>query len=331
MSCCRRARLSRAAVLATLAALAPAGPAAAAEIEAFSSQAIVSPERHHALSGNEFFLRVSPRFAPEPANVTRVVLPIERRPGTSPGPVTVRLGTWTDNPNNEDVDYWIAQWVDFTQIPEGAIPVSEGPGYTGGTVNVPVTADVPIGDGNVMTLVVSAQGNPGDLVLGAADPLGDFWNVAMSRPFTGGQWSALADVYGARVFVVPVGEEGEEEPPPPTSWPFDGFRSPVNAEPTVNVVNAGSAVPLKFSLGEDRGLGVLAATPASQQVPCEPGVPSDLIEETVAASRSGLTYDPFQDEYAYVWKTDRDMAGTCRRFVLRLADGSTHTALFRMR
>jgi hypothetical protein len=36
-------------------------------------------------------------------------------------------------------------------------------------------------------------------------------------------------------------------------------------------------------------------------------------------------------KYTYVWKTDRSWAGTCRKFVLTLSDGTTHEALFRFK
>jgi hypothetical protein len=32
-----------------------------------------------------------------------------------------------------------------------------------------------------------------------------------------------------------------------------------------------------------------------------------------------------------VWKTNKQWAGTCRKFVLKLVDGSTHTADFKFR
>ena len=48
------------------------------------------------------------------------------------------------------------------------------------------------------------------------------------------------------------------------SYPFTGFFRPVDNLPTVNVVKAGSAIPVKFSLGGDQGLNIFAAnSPAS--------------------------------------------------------------------
>jgi hypothetical protein len=329
-----RARLARAAVLAALlTAVVPAAPAVAGpEVEAFTAVPIVSAERYHELGGHEYVMAFSPVFE-EPATMPpfpefrRVVLPIERRPGTSPGPITVRA-TFTAFEFAQDPDYWEAgNSISTTQVPESAIPVADGPGYEGGTIDVPLPAGHGLMTGNLQTVVVRAPGGqPGDLVLGAADSTGQWWHRAKSRPI-GGEWTENpTKVFGLRAFV-------DLNPTAPTVelWPFAGFFSPVNAAPTVNVVNAGSAVPIKFSLGGDRGPDVLAGTPGSQRVSCDPDASTDVLEETAAESQSGLSYDPATDRYAYVWKTSKDQAGTCRRFVLRLADGSSHTALFRMR
>src|SRR5262249_49966319 len=39
-------------------------------------------------------------------------------------------------------------------------------------------------------------------------------------------------------------------------FPFAGFFLPVDNLPTINIAKAGSAIPLKFSLGGDFGLGI---------------------------------------------------------------------------
>jgi hypothetical protein len=55
----------------------------------------------------------------------------------------------------------------------------------------------------------------------------------------------------------------------------------------------------------------------------------DAIEETVAASTSGLRYTG--NRYTYNWKTSARWAGTCRKLRITLVDGTTHEALFRLR
>lgn len=113
-------------------------------------------------------------------------------------------------------------------------------------------------------------------------------------------------------------------------YPFVGFFAPIDAIPTYNLLTAGASVPVKFTLGGDRGLEILAGSPTSLGVPCPVGGTVDPVE-TTTTSTSGLRYDAANDQYVYPWKSDRGWAGTCRRFTLRLDDGSSHEALFRFR
>ena len=115
-------------------------------------------------------------------------------------------------------------------------------------------------------------------------------------------------------------------------YDFSGFTAPVNNPPTVNTVNAGRAIPVKFSLGGDRGLDVFAdGYPRSETITCGEDPQTDGIEETVTAGNSTLGYDPATDTYTYVWDTEGDWSGTCRQLVVRLADGSVHRANFEFR
>ncbi|HET9513647.1 MAG TPA: PxKF domain-containing protein, partial [Gemmatimonadales bacterium] len=67
-----------------------------------------------------------------------------------------------------------------------------------------------------------------------------------------------------------------------------------------------SAIPVKFSLGGDQGLDILAdGYPLSQPIACDAGAQLDQIEDTVKAGGSSLTYDPVTEQYNYIWKTDR--------------------------
>jgi hypothetical protein len=115
------------------------------------------------------------------------------------------------------------------------------------------------------------------------------------------------------------------------TYAFTGFFSPVDNLPTLNEVKAGSGIPVKFSLGGNQGLNILAAGyPVSQQVNCSSTAPIDAVEETTTANQ-GLTYDAGANQYNYVWKTQKSWAGTCRQFTLRLSDGSDHLALFKFK
>jgi uncharacterized protein len=112
---------------------------------------------------------------------------------------------------------------------------------------------------------------------------------------------------------------------------FAGFFQPVDNPPTVNTVYAGRAIPVKFSLGGNQGLGIFAdGYPVSQAITCGTN-PSDEIETTTTDATSGLHYDPLADTYTYVWKTQKGWAGTCRQLILKLNDETVHTALFQFR
>jgi hypothetical protein len=98
--------------------------------------------------------------------------------------------------------------------------------------------------------------------------------------------------------------------------------------PMVNIVKAGQAIPVKFSLGGNMGLAIMAAGyPRSVQMTCA-GAISDAVEETVNAGGSSLSYDPLTGQYNYVWKSDKLWAGSCRQLQVKLADGTYHYANF---
>jgi hypothetical protein len=114
-------------------------------------------------------------------------------------------------------------------------------------------------------------------------------------------------------------------------YAFTGFFQPINSDPTAcNVVKAGSAIPVKFSLNGNRGMNILAANSPSVASGTCVGASSDPIDqtETVAATQSGLTYDATADQYVYVWKTDKAWAGSAKRLTVTLADGTVHYARF---
>jgi hypothetical protein len=95
-------------------------------------------------------------------------------------------------------------------------------------------------------------------------------------------------------------------------------------------VNAGKAVPVKFSLSGNKGLDIFAAnSPYTVSINCDGSVPQSDIEETVNAGGSSLSYTP--DTYNYVWKTQASWAGTCRQLIVKLNDGSEHVANFKFR
>jgi beta propeller repeat protein len=112
---------------------------------------------------------------------------------------------------------------------------------------------------------------------------------------------------------------------------FTGFQAPIISDPAVvNSAKAGSAVPLVFGLRADLGLDVLTSPPAITSLACDP-TDTALPVEATATSRSGLTYDADTDQYTYVWKTDKSLAGTCQLLTLTFNDGTSGTAQFILR
>jgi hypothetical protein len=111
-------------------------------------------------------------------------------------------------------------------------------------------------------------------------------------------------------------------------WPFDGFFPPLYSLPAVNFAKAGSAIPIKFALGGDRGLDILAAgSPASAPSDCSANHAIG-VRQVPAPGASGLSYDPNTSQYSFVWKTAKTWAGTCRVLTITLRDGTSHNAFF---
>ena len=129
-----------------------------------------------------------------------------------------------------------------------------------------------------------------------------------------------------------LGDACDDFTPPPTTYSFVGFFQPVDNLPTLNLASAGSAIPVKFSLGGDQGLGIFAdGYPVSSPIACDANEPGAAIEETSSAGGSSLSYDAATDQYKYVWKTSKTWKETCRMLVVNFNDGSQHFAKFRFR
>jgi len=108
---------------------------------------------------------------------------------------------------------------------------------------------------------------------------------------------------------------------------------------SLNEVDAGEAVPLRFTADGYRQLDVLkdSGSPFSRKVDCAtlrvPSqgaaiTPREFPQDTVTPGASKLTVTP-QGVFLYPWATLEEWAGTCRELVLTRDDGRQHRAFFR--
>lgn len=113
-------------------------------------------------------------------------------------------------------------------------------------------------------------------------------------------------------------------------WPKTGFEKPVVNPPDYSSRKAGSVVPLKFSLGGDRGMEIFAeGSPTSIGVACGTNPDMQGGEPIAMPGRNGLTYNSVTQMYELRWVTSKNWKGTCRQLVVTFADGTTLRANFR--
>jgi hypothetical protein len=108
-------------------------------------------------------------------------------------------------------------------------------------------------------------------------------------------------------------------------YPFNGFFQPIDNGGVYNKAKIGSTIPVKFSLGGDKGLNIFAAgyPQVSKPIACGSNPAVDAVEEYSTATNSGLKYDSVANQYIYNWKTESTIkAGECRQLIVKLADGS---------
>ena len=110
-------------------------------------------------------------------------------------------------------------------------------------------------------------------------------------------------------------------------WPVTAFLNPIADPPVLNTMKAGGIVPVRFSLGGDRGMNVLAGPPQVQQVTCPSGT-TRAVDELLNAKAAPLSYK--KGRYTYAWATAKTWAGSCRQLTVTFADGQQRTAVFKL-
>jgi hypothetical protein len=220
---------------------------------------------------------------------------------------------------------------------EGATTVTRansdraGNGPVSSSLDVKVDASAPQVDVQCPAAEILIGSSAPDIAVSATDT----WSGVDPAHDPSGSYPVATDTVGVhtRSFRAQdrVGYEAESVPCSwKVVWPFAGFYSPVNMD-KVNVVKAGSAVPVKFSLGGDRGIAVLDGAPDSVRIATLAGTPTEVIEDTVPLDTPTLTYDATSDRYQFVWKTKKEWAGSSRRLKLKLADGTVRTVDFQFK
>jgi hypothetical protein len=134
------------------------------------------------------------------------------------------------------------------------------------------------------------------------------------------------DVHTARVCVELEGNTVLELPVNlQVLYPFSGFLATFRNPPVLNEAHSDGVQTFWFRLGGDRGLNVVSAS-ESRRIDCATAEPVGPLEPAATPSWTGLSYQAYTGRYAYPWKTTTAYKGTCREFVLTLADRSVHTA-----
>ena len=211
------------------------------------------------------------------------------------------------------------------------------PVMVGLTPNAPPTVDAggpySVNEGGSVTLTATGSDPNGDSLTYAwdLDNNGSFETPGQSVTFSAPPNSAPA-THTVNVQVTDNGGlTGVDSAPVNVIFSWTGFFSPVDNWPAWNPVKAGSAIPVKFSLGGEKGLNIFAAGyPQSVQIDCDTGAVLGIPEPTANPGGSSLTYSN-SGQYNYVWKTEKAWAGTCRQLTVELIDGTTHSANFKFK
>jgi len=175
---------------------------------------------------------------------------------------------------------------------------------------------------NPADIVIFRDGAPVEKCLGSAVAVPDPCETAVSTNASGDVTITVNSTHASRWL---VGTKQEDAP----AFTFQGFKKPVLTAPTLNKDKAGSTIPIKFSLGGDFGLNVLAeGSPTSQKVNCTTlALKGDEIA-AVSANKKDLKFND-NDYYRYDWKTLKGWDDTCRQFKLTFTTGETAVTYFK--
>jgi hypothetical protein len=119
------------------------------------------------------------------------------------------------------------------------------------------------------------------------------------------------------------------------AWTLTGFYQPVNSATDVwNTVKSGSTVPLKFEVFA--GTTELTSTSVvSSFVPtpivCPGGSSTSEEIEFLTTGGTTLRYDLTDGQFIQNWQTPKGKAGSCYKVTMTTQDGSSISALFKLK
>ena len=184
-------------------------------------------------------------------------------------------------------------------------------------------------DGSYLTLYIDGDYDSSVSATGAVKWSGTTPNLYIGSTYTAGCAKFKGLIDDVRIWNVALSEAQLGK-----IYYFEGFFPPVYNPDVLNVAKAGRAIPVKFSLDGDQGLEIFEVEygeeyPRSVAFTCGLPEPDAIaLEGTDAAGGSRLSYDATDDQYTYVWKTDKEWVDTCRQLVVKLIDGTYHRANF---
>jgi hypothetical protein len=199
------------------------------------------------------------------------------------------------------------------------------------TLHASGTPPVPL---HQRTVFIVIQGPQTHVFRGITDPQGRVTlPESLLSPLPPGSYTASAHFNGVTLpggVVIPP-DDLDYGPSSATlslpRWPFTGFFGLADP-PAFNSSKAGRSVPIKFSLGANRGLGIFASGyPKVGAIDCTTGAPTGPL---TLAENTGFRYDTKNQHYTYDWKTESSWANTCRQLVIRFADGTERVLRFRL-
>jgi predicted extracellular nuclease len=207
------------------------------------------------------------------------------------------------------------------------------------TVSAPVTSPEPSTEGSSVT-ASAAFSDPGvndapfTCTVNYGDGSGDLPGTILGFTCTGP--AHVYPTFGTYLVTVSVtdkdGGTGTNSAVHTVIFNFSGFFPPVENLFLTNLVKAGQSIPVKFSLGGDKGLNIFAdGYPKSQAITCGS---TELVfgnTATMNPGSSGLSYSQGNGQYHYNWKTEKSWSGTCRQLVVKLVDGKMYWANFQFK